>query len=147
MPNRAGADSRRIWRVTPQSTPERDLGSTRTASTRQGGAFFRFGQYAGWIVLARGLIRSWHCRGFAHRCALTRALRTKKSRLPAAFFARSLDLAFLVFDVLPDDGVVLHEDHLFRGVLLVLRGRVEMTGARGGNQAVLIALACHVRSP
>src|SRR6201991_2238673 len=54
-----------------------------------------------------------------------------------------LDLAFLVFHVLTDDGVILHEHHLFRRVLLVLRGRVEVTGARGGNQAVLIALACH----
>src|SRR5690606_1680680 len=39
-----------------------------------------------------------------------------------------LDLAFLVDHVLPDDGIVLLDLHLVRRVLLVLVGRVEVTG-------------------
>src|SRR6476620_4682942 len=54
-----------------------------------------------------------------------------------------LDLAFLVDHVLPDDGVVLLDLHLVRRVLLVLVGRVEVAGVGRGDQADLVALACH----
>src|SRR5690606_31301037 len=54
-----------------------------------------------------------------------------------------LDLAFLVDHVLPDDGIVLLDLHLVRRVLLVLVGRVEVTGVGGGDQADLVALGGH----
>src|SRR6476469_10640265 len=57
----------------------------------------------------------------------------------------SLDLAFLVDHVLPDDGVVLLDLHLLRRVLLVLVGGVEVAGVGRGDQADLVALACHGR--
>src|SRR5690606_4751741 len=55
----------------------------------------------------------------------------------------SLDLAFLVRHVLAHHRVVRLDFHLVRRVLLVLDGRVEMTGAGGGDQADLVALGCH----
>lgn len=45
------------------------------------------------------------------------------------------DLAFLVHDVLTDDGIELLDLHLAGHVALVFGGRVEMTGSRAGNQA------------
>ena len=52
-----------------------------------------------------------------------------------------LDLAFFIDDVLTHDGVILFDFHLLRRVLLVLVGRVEVTGARGGVQANLVSSA------
>lgn len=48
-----------------------------------------------------------------------------------------LDLAFLVFDVLAHDGVVLFNDHLFGHCTCVFLRDVEMPGPRGGVQADL----------
>src|SRR5690606_9277518 len=56
---------------------------------------------------------------------------------------QSLDLAFLVDHVLADDGIVLLDLHLARGVLLVLVGGVEVAGAGRRVQADLVALGSH----
>jgi len=48
-----------------------------------------------------------------------------------------LDLAFLIFDVLAYNGIVLFDDHLFGHCTGVLFGDVEMPGPRGGVQADL----------
>src|SRR5690606_31453495 len=78
---------------------------------------------------------------------------TKKPALRRAFVEhvrwplaapRSLELAFLVDHVLADDGIVLLDLHLARGVLLVLVGGVEVAGAGRRVQADLVALGSHV---
>ncbi len=50
---------------------------------------------------------------------------------------RLLDLAFLVFDMLALDGVILLDDHLFGHRAGVLLGHVEVPRARGRVQADL----------
>src|SRR5690606_29506379 len=55
----------------------------------------------------------------------------------------SLDLAFLVDHVLANNGIVLLDLHLVRRVLLVLVGRIEMTGSGRRDQADLVALGSH----
>src|SRR5690348_17547791 len=68
-----------------------------------------------------------------------------QSRAGSARAKASLDLAFLVDHVLAHDGIVLLHFHLVRGVLLVLVGGVEVAGTGRGDQADLVAFACHVR--
>src|SRR5690606_19160022 len=77
----------------------------------------------------------------------------QKTRLAAGFRkARPgrplLDLGFLIVHVLAHHRIELLHGDLFRGVLLVLHGRVEVTGVGRGNELDLFALAgCHVLSP
>src|SRR5579864_2879342 len=57
---------------------------------------------------------------------------------------RLFDLGFFVLNVLTDDGIELHDRHLFRHVALVLRRGVEVTRTSGRLQLDLVACAfCH----